>query len=97
MQGSSDQISKKVHGQTERCNEICVPFLSSQEPRRKNCANTRHCMLSQAAQVRFACERVAMLNALAQSRSAPEKGTRKDEEEERAKARARDMAEDQQA
>ena len=74
MQGSSDQISKKVHGQTEICNEICVPILSSQEPRRKNCANTRHCMLSQAAQVRFACERVAMLNALAQSRSAPEKG-----------------------
>ena len=74
MQGSTDQISKKVHGQTERCNEICVPILSSQEPRWKNCTNARHCMLSQAAQVRPACERVAMLNALAQSRSAPVKG-----------------------
>ena len=40
----------------------------------KNCTNARHCMLSQAAQVRLACERVAMLNALAQSRSAPVKG-----------------------
>ena len=74
VQGSTDQISKKVHGQTERCNDICVPILSSQEPRCKNCTNARHCMLSQAAQVRPACERVAMLNALAQSRSAPVKG-----------------------
>ena len=74
VQGSTDQISKKVHGQTERCNEICVPILSSQEPRWKNCTNARHCMLSQAAQVRPAFERAAMLNALAQSRSAPVKG-----------------------
>ena len=62
----------------------------------ENCANARHCMLSQAAQVRFGCERVAMLNALAQSRSAPgeRERTRK---RKGAKARAKDMAEDRQA
>ena len=66
---------KKIHRQTERCNEVCVPILLPSESRRKSSTKTRHRVFLQATQIRLASQRVAMLHALTQSRSTPTKGT----------------------